>query len=77
MNFEFYKKLNDFNSPLGDLPEIEGGSQFFSLLCVYPEVIWRNKILWNQRTLNSKKIERFQPLVFYIILWLDWSNSVE
>ena len=41
----------------------------FLLLCVYRGVIWRNKIVYNQWTVNKKKNNnRFQPLFWGMFL---------
>ena len=61
MNFEFYKKLKDFNSPLGDVPEIEEGWQFFSLHCVGLEVIWKIEFYVIGELWVVKKLNDFNP----------------
>ena len=83
------ENLNDFNPPLGDVPQVGSAWQFFLSFPGCIQAIVPKKFFGNQRTLNFGEIKQFHPLfrgcssgrisfaIFYIIPWVHSSNCAE
>ena len=56
-----WKKINDFNPSLGDVPEVGADCQFFTLFCRYVEAILPKIFFVIDELGILKKIKRFQP----------------